>query len=588
MTIFGQSRIRNRGRGSANTSAALLPFALGLAHCGGSFQPTPPPVVDAGEAASPDAPDAMAIYVAPIPEAGVTVVPSVVDAGVPDGALAPDASTAAAAAIDASGGSADAVAMNCDSTRAPKDDPCVIADTYAVFVSNSGGDAGAAAGSALGTMANPVPTVSQGVALAASSGKSRVYVCGGQYTESVAISSGVSLYGGFTCPAGSWQWVGAKTAVTAPAAPSAGSFVLALSIGSPNAPVLVEDMTFASPDAVGQDALGNGISSIAAYVDATTVTFVRTILSAGKGASGADGVTGVRSATTIAATNYLPIGTPNQPSVAPAGGPNTPGSITCNYVDPTRMPLAPDSSSGGLPATNGTSNPPPVITASTPPGRYGLSSAQVSVPESGEDGPARPGGVAASSAWTLTAAGGWSPAMGGDGPAGEPGQGGGGFNGCEADDFEGGGSGGCGGAGGTAGGAGGSSIALLSVGSTISISGSALRASAGGNGGVGGSGQDGQTGGPGAVGSCSTPSGNGGNGAGGSGGAGGSAGESIGILYAQSGLPSYNTADTSIAVSAPGVPGMGGQPGGGPGTAGNPGQAGYLSPQASAPYLLAP
>jgi hypothetical protein len=597
---FSNIRMRNGCRSPATPSVAFTLIALGACDCGSTFQPTPAVLADAGEG-SPEA-GAMVIYIAPVPEGGVTGVPLVVDAGTPDGGTMDDAATGVdAGTVEASDASADAVAVACDPTKAPKDEPCVIADAYAIFVANpTSVDAGPPdAGSAIGSMANPAPTVSQGLALAASTGKSRVYVCGGQYVESVTITSGVDLYGGFTCSAGSlapsWQWAGATTAVTAPSRANATSFVYALSIDSPNAPVLVEDVSFSSPDAVGQDARGNGLSSIAAFVNATTVSFVRAALSAGNGASGADGGTGVRMADgTIAPSNYEPIGTPNDPSVAPAGVALVPGSITCNFVDPARLPASPDSSSGGRPSNplvpdlgNGTSNPPPVITASTPAGQYGLGPPSSNVSEPGEDGPARSGGVASSAAGTVTASAGWTPAPGGDGPAGQPGQGGGALDGCEAPDWESGGSGGCGGAGGIGGGAGGSSIALLGVASSVSISASALRARNGGNGGAGGSGQVGQAGGPGSSGQCG-PAGSGGNGAGGSGGAGGSAGISIGILYSQSGLPAFSTTDTSIAFGQPGAQGAGGEPGSGPGAEGNPGQVGYLSPQGSGPYLLAP
>jgi hypothetical protein len=608
-STFGYSRVPNGGRSPATKHAALTLLAFGLCDCGGAFQPTPAIAIDAGQ--GPPEGGAMVIYIAhapaPAPDGGLTVPSPSVDAGAPDswdsGTLADAATAADASALDASDAAPKAVAANCDATQAPKDDACVVADAYAVFVANPVSlDAGspAGAGGAIGTMADPASTVSQGVALAASSGKSRVYVCGGHYTESVVITSGISLYGGFTCSPGaygpSWLWAAATTTVSAPSIANAASFVYALSVDSPKAPILIEDMSFASPDAVGQDAKGNGLSSIAAFVNATTVSFVRTALSAGSGASGADGVTGVRAADgTITPSNYQPVGTSYDPSVAPAGTALVPGSITCNYTDSTRLPLAPDSSSGGGPvnpvvpysSANGTSNPPPVIIASTPAGQYGLGASSSNLPEPGEDGPARPGGAASAAAGTVTASAGWTPAPGGDGPAGQPGQGGGGQHGCEAPDAESGGAGGCGGAGGTGGGAGGSSIALLSVASSVSISGSALRSLNGGNGGAGGDGQVGQAGGPGSTGTCG-PAGSGGNGAGGSGGAGGSAGISVGILYSQSELPAFSTMDTSIAVGQPGAQGAGGEPGAGPGAGGSPGQKGYLSQQAAVPYLLAP
>ena len=622
---------RPRCRPSRIVTAA---FALSLCRCGSPFLADgpvdadgPPAVIDA-----PDAPPDSPYYIAPRPEAGAAPDDATTgsdDASEGDGTVL-DANADAADANLATDTSDELSPFVCDSTLEPSVAPCVIADAYAVFVASTASidagatpradagataDAGAAAhadgsaatsadaGSPLGSMANPAPTVSQGIALAIASGKSRVYVCEGRYAESVAIASGISLYGGFSCAPGangaSWRWTAATASVTAPSISGATSPVYALSIDAPGPSIVIEDLAFSSPDAIGQDPSGNGLSSIAAFVNESTVSFVRTTLSAGNGARGADGVTGVRLANgTLETTNYEPVGTTTQPSVAPGGSLLTPGAIVCNYVDPTRMPLTPDSSTGG--ATTGPlggigmSNPPPVMTSATPPSHDGLGVPTAGNNQSadvGEDGPPRPGGVAAATSGSLTSSNGWTPSAGGDGPAGQPGQGGGGvYIPCPSGSCPpsaGGGSGGCGGAGGTGGGGGGSSIALVSLASTVTLSACNLVALTGGNGGTGGNGQPGQAGGPG-IATLGGPSGGGGNGAGGSGGAGGSAGISVGILYAQSDVPSFSSADTVIAYGNAGTQGAGGQPGTGPGAAGDPGTAGYVASHAAATYLSAP
>lgn len=605
---------------SHRTRARRIAFgalALSLGACGAPFTVDGPP--DAGSSpgeAIADAADDLPYYIVPEPEG--SIVPE--DATIATDALADasrdasidaitDARADAKASLDADG----VDQFVCDPAADPKSNPCVIADAYAVFVASTsagtnadagpGPDASPDGGISLGSMANPAPTVSQGIALAVASGKSRVYVCGGQYTESVSVTSGVSLYGGFSCAqspsAASWHWTAATTSVRAPSLANAMSPVYALSIEAPGPSIVIEDLAFSAPDAEGQDSAGNGLSSIAVFVDASTVNFVRVTLSAGNGARGLDGVTGVRRADgTILATNYQPVGTPSQPSVAPAGAFYTPGSIVCNYEDPAGIPLTPDSSAGGGETPpwggNGTSNPPPVVTSSTPASHDGIgipNAANSAGPDVGEDGPARPPGAAAMNSGSLTSKG-WTPSAGGDGPAGQPGQGGGAIyiecpDGSTCPPSVGGGSGGCGGAGGTGGGGGGSSIALLSLASTVTLSASNLVAHSGGSGGQGGNGQVGQGGGSGynTFGGASAA---GGNGAGGSGGAGGSAGLSVGILYLQSAVPTFSSTDTVITYGTAGTAGAGGQPGMGPGAAGNPGQSGYVPAHASATYLLVP
>ena len=61
----------------------------------------------------------------------------------------------------------------------------------AVFVATSGSNA------ATGTKANPLQTITAGIAKAVADHKNSVYVAGGTYSEMVQLVSGVSIYGGY-------------------------------------------------------------------------------------------------------------------------------------------------------------------------------------------------------------------------------------------------------------------------------------------------------------------------------------------------------------------------------------------------------
>lgn len=516
---------------------------------------------------------------------------SATDARVPPDARAPfDSGTFEAGTFD----SAPEAAV-CDPTKDPKDDPCVLANAYGVFVAPAGGssDAGAPdddaadavapdadADSGDGSMARPFASL--GDALAHRNGTDRIYVCNGTYAESVTVTSPVTIYGGLSCTGGTWRWVGGVALVTAPPSSNAApSF--ALTVSGTAGPVTLQDMGFVASDAAGLDSGGNGASSVAALIQNSTVTLTRCLLRAGKGARGIDGVT--------QPSNYSPAGP------APSGGVgDNPGAITCqSKSDGVNL----DSSTGGTGGLvagsgaggDGTAQPEPAFTVGvTPAGHDGKGSAWPGAGDPGQDGAGQPGGSSATAAGTLST-GGWVPSRGADGSPGLPGQGGGGgplSAGQYPQDGSAGGAGGCGGAAGTGGTGGGASIALVSIASTVALQACTLVTDRGGDGGNGGAGQGGQTGG---AGGPVTTAGTGGNGAGGSGGAGGSAGISVGIVYSPGSVPAYDPNDTSIAHGAAGMGGSGGQPGLGPGAtvpAVGMGAAGYVDPNAAGAALLAP
>jgi len=492
----------------------------------------------------------------------------------------------------------------CDATATPKDNACVIDSAYGVFVAATLGDAGTASGGRVaeagtdggdatapsapdGSPTNPYFSITD--ALAHIGNRSRIFVCDGNYSEQVTITTPVSLYGGLSCTSGVWRWDGGATQVTSPTA----NYALSIS-GLNTAAIDVQDIAFTAPDASAP-----GASSVAAIIATSTVTLTRVVLAAGRGAKGADGVTGPG--------NF-------SGGTAPAGGDRIPGFSTCVNGDTSFGGYggsACDNSSGtcvislayGL---AGTANPmPPKNDVDDGAGGSFDPNLGAGTPgDAGTYGYAMSSGGAAASMGVLLPGNVWTPSQGTDGLAGTPGQGGGGGGDCFCSggngiaawyiEGGGGGAGGCGGSGGLGGNGGGASIALLSVNNSVAVSlvSSALSASEGGAGGNGGQGQDGQLGGNGYVFGPPVPmacpggaaGGNGGNGAGGSGGGGGTGGISVGILYR--GIEPVWDVSTGITPGAAGSPGAGGLPGsqtlitvGNPGSPGLDGvSAAYLGP----------
>jgi hypothetical protein len=522
--------------GCANTGTCALPDARDAQTPADGFAET---AADASDAASPDggvADDG------PTPDGGAADGPTPMpDGGVADG-LAPDGGDA----LDAN---------PCDPSRDPKDQPCLVTSAYGVFVAASGRNG------ASGDKTDPAISIAQGIATAAATGKSRVFICQGSYAETVVLDAahdGISLYGGFDCING-WTWTGAATAVASPVGAP-----YALYVFSTTRPVAIEDLRFTSADASGQSPSGSGNSSMAAFFFASTARLARVALIAGRATDGAPGNPGVD--------------TPNYPPALPTEAPGSAAYDALVDNDPSAVHTAPggsvnnacadfSSSTGGAggtgnsfpiwyPGAAGSASPPP---ASPNAPFDGAGGTNIGPGDPGADGAAHQVPVATGGFGSLSAAG-WQAAAGADGLDGDPGQGGGGGGGNPfAYAGNGGGAGGCGGAGGKGGAGGGASIALLSVGSTLTLAACTLTNARAGDGGAGGDAQDGQGGGAGGATVNSALGGSGGNGAGGSGGSGGAAGISVGIAY-QGGQPAID-AMTTITLGAPGLPGSPGAPG---------------------------
>jgi len=435
-----------------------------------------------------------------------------------------DAATVDAATVDAATG---VEAGACDPTRPPSSEPCVIAETYGVFVSPSGSDANS------GTRAAPVQTIGHGMDLAKAAGK-RVYVCAGSFAEQLVVAAsrdGVAVYGALDCA--TWSYGTANKVVVTPA--QAG---YALELEGLQTGATFEDVEF---DAQGAPSGSAGESSITVFASSSeNVAFERVTVVAGNATDGASGVSPAPTSEAGAGTNNW-YGTPpdyselNGASAGDAGGaPMT----TCACADQS-------SSTGG--AGGGPKNI-PTPTAGLPSygdagaGAGGMNAVMCgnggSPTTSGADAPMNAADTPSTTLGACSASG-WSPATGVAGADGKPGQGGGGGgNGRFSDGSGGGGAcGGCGGAGGQPGAGGGSSIALLAYQSSITLTSCVLTAGTAGNGGAGGGGEAGQTGGViggnGTMAGC--PGAGGGAGAGANGGQGGPGGLSLGIGY--SGAP---------------------------------------------------
>jgi len=451
----------------------------------------------------------------------------------------------------------------CTLTEDPHDTGCKPLDGTGLFV-----NAGAAAGGT-GTQGKPFQKISDAVATLSSGEPNkpgRIYVCAGEYTETVTIDSGlvedVKIFGGLSCA--NWAWTsGAAVHVK----PSGGGY--ALHVMNATKKIEISDVGFESPAAAGYESNGAGKSSIAGFVSQSTdVTLRRVVLKAGAGVAGK---TGDATADWSGAAPTGNLGT------AGAGGgdqPATPFICPSGTTQGGRGGNLSGSGADGFPGTL------PVF----PAGHDGARSSATECANSnvaGHDGSYGPGGKTTGSAGSgASAAGtlagpGWLAANGGPGGPGTAAQGGGGGGGGTAGGGGGGGQGGCGGSGGNAGTGAGASIALLAYSSPVKLANCTLSAAAGAAGGAGGKGQNGQEGGfHGNAGGNGCQGGNGGIGGSGGGGGGGAGGVSVGIGYFGA-APIVDGTTVTNATTQPGV--TSGIAGAG-GAAGPPGAAGAGSP----------
>ncbi len=417
------------------------------------------------------------------------------------------------------GGDAGDASVTCPSGKEPKDDPTCVSDTLGIFVAPTptGNDSNA------GTKASPVATLTTALQKAKTATKSFIFVCEGNYTESVDITQSAAIYGGFKCA--DWSYSGTLPKFTA----TKSDYVVHLD-GANN--TTIADLEL---DAIGAPA-NTGKSSVGVFATNSSVSAKRISINAAAGANGVDGILTQFSYPTQATLNGNSAdggtgGAENAYSGCSSGGTTIGGKGGDNgFSGDAGMPTYGDGGLGGIVGQpcNGTGT-----------GGDGLS------------GPPGSAGVGATSAGSLDQVG-WHASPGTDGKAGSVGQGGGGGQGVSGGAGGGGGAGACGGAGGGGGGGGGGSIGIVAFDSSISFNASNVRATDGGNGGNGVAGQNGQSPG-GAHGNsaglgCS--GGNGGNGGNGGGGAGGAGGVSVGVL-SKGGTITIDSATQSNITVAP-------------------------------------
>jgi hypothetical protein len=418
-----------------------------------------------------------------------------------------------------------------------------VADSCGVFVSSSKGSDTSGKGT------KDVPYQSLGKALASAGGKA-VYACGESFTESVTVSTKVTLYGALVCSQ-AWAYDPTqKTTLTA----AADAVPLALASAAGGA--AIHDFAIMAPDATKA-----GGSSIAVLAQAN-VTLDKVDVTAGKGAPGATGMAQAQVMTPAMADGKD--GTADMtcnmagPIAGGAGGKNTcAGSIGTNGGI---------GGSGVADITGGNGNPGnPMMTTSN------AGSGQTTTMSCTPGGPGAAGskgtaGTGARGIGDVSPSGYVSPAgaLGMPGGAGQGGGGGGGARQCDmmgmfaGPSGGGGGAGGCGGAASLPGQSGGSSIGILALGATLSLSNVSITTHDGGAGGVGG---DGQLGGPGGqpgkapMMTTACDGGSGGQGGAGGPGGGGAGGHAVAVAAKGAALPDLTGAKIVLGKGGAGAHG---------------------------------
>jgi hypothetical protein len=439
---------------------------------------------------------------------------------------------------------------------------CIFDGNHGVYVDAQRGD------DARGDGSRDRPFASLGAGIVSAAARStRVFVCGGEYRESVAFGSAsagvVGLYGSLSCASFLPEPGAPRTRIVA----VPGRQALRVEAAGP---LRIEHLDFEASDATG---LPPGASFNAAFV------------------SGAEGVV-LHDVTLQAAAGQPAPAASTLAGSAPAGLPGLDGVAAC-VRNPNLGGLSVSTAgcasagqpggsggSGGVGTGDGGSG---LISGSAAPsgetaaGAWGCAAGEAGQGQPGFDGFAGNVGRGARGFGALIGGRfvGFAGQAGGSGGNGAPGWGGGGARaplscpgmatptGASGGS---GGSGGCGGAGGPGGAAGGSSIALIAVDSALTLDGVRLLHGAGGDGGEGAVGQlggaaaEGGKGGQGAGGSRAACDGaaSGKGGAGGPGG-GGNGGHALGLLYAGP-RPTWHGVEGPANATAilGGAPGLGG------------------------------
>lgn len=490
-----------------------------------------------------------------------------VDGGARDTGVVSDAYVAADAGpvcptgtVDLNRSAADGCEYTC-TTTSPTDEPdatftdanCDGIDgdvANAIFVSTSGIDTNP------GTMAMPVLTIMHAITLASAAGAD-VYVDRGAYAESLVLSDGVGIYGGYdrtVSRAGSipGYWDRRADATTTINGGTTAVEANAITMGA-----VLDRLTIHAANATTP-----GTPSIGVWAHASTGTLriSATTIVAGNGAAGTAGMIGTDGANG------------GNAGAAPAAG-----ASSCGHAGGIGGPVGGAISAPGSMGTGATGG------GSGGPG--GRPSAGCNPGNAGGMGMAGPAAAVAMEgaagdglgALSLTA---WTPSDGGIGGDGHDGAGGGGGGGGSGGGLMtgpftcqqfpgnvggGGGGGGCHGTAGRGGTGGGASFGVLAVNAVVVVVNDDITTGTGGAGGSGGHAGAGGTGGTGAAGGGPiATSGGGGTGGAGSpasrGGHGGGGGGGPSIVLAHGGTGSITNTTSTLTVGTGGAAGAGATP----------------------------
>ncbi len=449
----------------------------------------------------------------------------------------------------------------------------------AYFVDPVAGNAGAE-----GSPAAPLDSLHEALFRANLNGREAIYVTQGTYNEpGLELSSGVSLYGGYTGVDGGWTHDGGASRV------SGGT--IGFTVRNVHAPaerfIVIDRLNITS--APGADA---GEPSIGLRVISSSGLLLRQLtVTAMKGAPGRQGFSPAMASSGINGTQGA-AGPPQLPAPVPvgAGGPLGCGAETLTGGAGGTSNQFASGGNGGSGAPGNTDGGIGGNINNTACSSTGCVASSGNPGASGNAGDAGVNGDAGSHLGILNGET-WVAALASNGTAGQSGRSGGGGGGgayCSAGaggwggTGGGGGSGGCGGEGGQAGGGGGASIGLLLLQSHVVLERVTVDSRGGGGGGAGGTGGTGGLGGLGADGGSGTAlsttqpcfGGNGGPGGhGGPGGPGGHGGNGGGgpsvALWCDNSTDSSALRDGGVRLVV--VPTLPSAPGNGPGAPASPG-----------------
>ncbi|MFO0613192.1 MAG: hypothetical protein U0414_11410 [Polyangiaceae bacterium] len=462
-------------------------------------------------------------------------------------------------------------------------DPCDV--TEGALIPESCGVFVAPGATGVGTQSSPFGSIATALAVATPAGKP-VYVCSGQFDETIQLVEGTSLFGGIDCTSG-YRWVGKPTAADRTlVSPASGVPLVVTPDPMASTVARVFGFTFHAPPGVAASD-----SSIAAIVEGAPTRFEQSRFEASAAKDGTDAV---------------------QNAAPPvAGGAGNAGHATlngtCSPAETTFFlggaaksnPSCPSSIGGeggqggtglgsdGLPGSNGA--PLDAMHPALGIGGSGQACGMICPPcKPGAQGvPGGDGGDGSAGAGAGSIVG--TTYVGVNGGAGDPGGIGGGggggggahsVDGCRADSGGSGGAGGCGGAGGAGGTFGGSSIALVVVGTAnvtfVGCTAASAQAGRGGDGAPGIAGAPGGAGGnggnhliAGAFATDACAGGQGGAGGDGGNGGGGSGGHSVGLVSVNTMCDATGLSFDPVSPSFAGAAGVGA----GINNDGTPGQA---------------